>query len=140
MNLSARSLYAALASIELAIQNASGTPVQIRLISERHNIPSRFLVQIMLQLKGAGIVSSTRGAAGGYQLSREPSEVSLLQVIEAVETTGESNAETSSGPERTVLQRIWQQASEAQRQVLRETTLEKLVHQMGDRSDPMYFI
>ena len=53
------------------------SPVQIREISEAYAIPERYLVQILLQLKGAGLVASTRGAAGGYRLARQASAISL---------------------------------------------------------------
>ena len=46
------------------------SPLRIREISEAYRIPERYLVQILLQLKGAGLVVSTRGAAGGYRLAR----------------------------------------------------------------------
>ena len=72
MNISAKTQYACLAMMELAAHYGSGTPVQIGVIAERHGIPSRFLVQILLQFKGAGLVSSTRGASGGYQLIKHP--------------------------------------------------------------------
>ena len=63
MNISAKTEYACIAVLELALNYGSGDPVTIRAIAETHGIPSRFLVQILLQLKGTGIVGSTRGAA-----------------------------------------------------------------------------
>ncbi len=68
MKFTAKTEYACLAVLELARAFDLGEPVRIRTIADEHGIPSRFLVQILLQLKGAGLVSSTRGAAGGYQL------------------------------------------------------------------------
>ena len=70
MRISAKTEYACIAMLELASQYGSGEPVRIRRIAERHDVPSRFLVQILLQLKGAGLVASDRGAAGGYLLIR----------------------------------------------------------------------
>ena len=72
MKISAKTEYACIAMLELAAQYGSGEPVRIRRIAERHDVPPRFLVQILLQLKGAGLVASVRGAAGGYQLSSRP--------------------------------------------------------------------
>ena len=83
MKLSAKTEYACLAMLQLAQEHASGEPVQIRRIAEEHGIPSRFLVQILLQLKGASLVVSTRGASGGYRLSRSPYEITIADVIEA---------------------------------------------------------
>ena len=50
-------------------------PVRLADVADKHAIPGRFLVQILLQLKNAGLVASTRGAAGGYQLARPPARL-----------------------------------------------------------------
>ena len=73
----------------------SGEPLQIRRIAEEQGIPSRFLVQILLQLKGASLVASTRGAAGGYRLARPPHEITLAEVIEVME--GDERPESNAG-------------------------------------------
>ena len=72
MFLSAKAEYASLAMLELAVQYGDPRPVRLADLADKHGIPQRFLVQILLQLKGAGLVSSVRGAAGGYQLARPP--------------------------------------------------------------------
>ena len=71
--------------LDLAAAAASSEPVRVRCIAEAHGIPARFLVQILLQLKGAGIVTSTRGAAGGYRLAKDPAELSVWDVMCVVE-------------------------------------------------------
>lgn len=88
MKISAKTEYACIAVMELAAQYKSekeGEPVRIRHIADRHSVPPRFLVQILLQLKGAGIVTSTRGASGGYNLKRSPEEITLGQVMSIIE-------------------------------------------------------
>ena len=85
MNLSAKTEYACLAMLELAKEYDSGEPLQLRCIAAEHGIPARFLVQILLQLKGASLVASTRGAAGGYRLARPPQEITLAEVIDVTE-------------------------------------------------------
>src|SRR3954454_20519257 len=85
MIVSAKTEYACIAVLELSARHASGEPVRIRDIAGAHGIPSRFLVQILLQLKTAGLVHSTRGAAGGYKLAREPDEITLLDVMTVVD-------------------------------------------------------
>jgi len=77
MNIFAKTEYACVAMLELAANYGSGKPVPIRTIAARHGVPDRFLVQILLQIKAAGLVASTRGAAGGYHLACPPAEVSL---------------------------------------------------------------
>ena len=84
MHVSAKTEYACLAVLELALSYDSGEPMQVRRLATAHGIPSHFLVQILLQLKNAGLVSSTRGAAGGYRLIRSPEQVTLLEVMEAM--------------------------------------------------------
>src|SRR4051795_7395064 len=85
MIVSAKTEYACIAVLELSARHASGEPVRIRDIADAHGIPSRFLVQILLQLKSAGLVHSVRGAAGGYNLAREPEEITLLDVMTVVD-------------------------------------------------------
>ena len=60
-------------------------PVQIRVISARQNIPARYLEQIFQRLRRARIVASKRGPGGGYTLARPASEITLRQIVEAVE-------------------------------------------------------
>jgi len=79
MKVSAKTEYACIAMLELAAHYGTGQPVRVRRIAERHEVPARFLVQILLQLKGAGLVASVRGAAGGYQLLKPPEQVTLGQ-------------------------------------------------------------
>ena len=96
MNVSARTEYACLALLELALHYESSQPVRIREIAAAHGIPPQFLVQILLQLKAAGLVTSTRGAAGGYRLLREPAELSLGEVMSVIE--GPPPAATGTRP------------------------------------------
>src|SRR5215471_21546927 len=85
MRVSAKAHYACVAMLELAASYGEPRPVQIRAIAQAHGLDQRFLVQILLQLKTAGLVSSFRGAAGGYVLARAPEAINLAEVIGAVE-------------------------------------------------------
>jgi Rrf2 family transcriptional regulator, cysteine metabolism repressor len=85
MRFSAKAQYACVAMVELACNYGERTPVHLRTIAESHGISQRFLVQILLQLKGAGLLDSTRGAAGGYQLAKPPSDISLADIIQAID-------------------------------------------------------
>ena len=85
MNLPAKTEYACLAVLELAAWYGSDEAASVRSIADRQGIPSPFLVQILLQLKGAGLVESTRGAAGGYRLVRDPANLSLGEVVTIIE-------------------------------------------------------
>lgn len=83
MRVSARSDYALRAVAELAASN--GSPMKRERIAEAQEIPVEFLENILLELKHVGIVMSQRGAAGGFKLARKPSEISLADVIRAVD-------------------------------------------------------
>jgi Rrf2 family transcriptional regulator, cysteine metabolism repressor len=140
MKLSAKTEYACLAMLQLAQEHETGEPVQIRRIADEHGIPSRFLVQILLQLKGASLVASTRGAAGGYKLSRPPHEITLAEVIEIME--GEDRPQTNAGkptPLVGVLLHLCRELGNAQRDRLEDTTLADLVEQAA-RREPMWYI
>ena len=140
MNLSARTEYACLAMLQLAQEYDSGEPVQIRRIADEHAIPARFLVQILLQLKGASLVVSTRGAAGGYRLARAPREITIAEVIEVME--GNERAETSAGkktPLVSALLQLCRELGDAQRDRLDDTSLADIVDGAVQR-EPMWYI
>jgi Rrf2 family protein len=83
MRLSAKADYALRASVELA--SLGDGHVKAEAVARAQSIPLRFLEQILLDLKHAGLVASQRGAEGGYWLARPPSEIALAEVIRAVE-------------------------------------------------------
>lgn len=72
-------------------QLPKGQVVEARVIAEDEKIPTRFLLKILRLLTAAGIVESFRGVSGGYKLAREPQEITLLDVVEAVEGPMEIN-------------------------------------------------
>jgi Rrf2 family protein len=140
MKLSAKTEYACLAMLQLADQYDTGDPVQIRRIAAEHGIPSRFLVQILLQLKGASLVASTRGAAGGYRLSRAPDEITLADVIEVMEGDDRpaTNATKTSPLVRSLLH-LCRELGDAQRERLEAISLADLVAEAAGR-EPMWYI
>lgn len=139
MQWNARTQYACLAAVELARHYRAGMPIQIKTISERLAIPSRFLVQILLQLKSNGWVTSTRGASGGYQLTRAPSEISVWDIMQSVDSSSEMPSDATS-VERVALKRLWEQAQAAYQHVLQEMSLAQLLERIDQQRDPMYFI
>jgi len=85
MRFPARALYACKAITELALNYNNTSPVQIQTISRNQNIPRKFLAQILIQLKNAKIVTSLRGSLGGYRLLKDPSKLSIANVVIAVD-------------------------------------------------------
>ena len=83
MRVTAKVDYAVRAAVELAA--AGDGPVKGERIAEAQGIPLKFLENILLELKHAGLVQSQRGAEGGYWLARPPAEITLAEVIRAVE-------------------------------------------------------
>jgi len=144
MKISAKTEYACIAMIELSSKFGSGEPVRIRKIAERHHVPPRFLVQILLQLKGAGLVASIRGAAGGYQLIKPPDEVSLGEVMEVIEGSPDENGQTTSAspdsPAVKVLMQTWKNISSIEQQMLREISFATLLERAKSQDEQMYYI
>ena len=131
MRISAKSEYACLAALALARHGSDSAPLHIREISEAHEIPERYLVQILLQLKVAGIVSSTRGAGGGYRLARDASSISLGEVLSAVDApeTTRRGIDVHLRSTSAVLNSVWDDVRAAERAVLDHKSLAELVAQ-----------
>ena len=83
MRLTTKSRYGARAIFDIAY-HSSGLPVQIKDISQRQQIPQRYLEQIFHKLKKAKIVKSVRGPGGGYFLAREPGKITVGDIIQAM--------------------------------------------------------
>ena len=84
MKLSRTVAYALQATLQLAQTNHLG-PVPCSRLAAEGKMPERFLLQILRNLVAHGILCSTRGVDGGYTLDRAPEEISLLEIIEAIE-------------------------------------------------------
>jgi Rrf2 family transcriptional regulator, cysteine metabolism repressor len=85
MKLSRTSSYALQAILQLARSDSSGSPIPCSRLAAEGKMPERFLLQILRSLVTHGILGSTRGVVGGYSLERSPEDISLLDVIEAVD-------------------------------------------------------
>src|SRR4051794_39730732 len=124
---SAKTEYACIAMLELAVRHGDPTPPRLKAIADAHGIPKPFLVQILLQLKGAGLVASTRGAAGGYHLARHPDAITLADTVRIIESS-ENQAEPRNGdgaasPLARTIHGVWTDVQKAQQRILEQTTL-----------------
>src|SRR5258707_15423661 len=97
MKLSRTVAYAIQATLQLA-QSTSDEPVPCSQLAAEGNMPERFLLQILRHLVTHGILHSTRGVEGGYTLERRPEEISLLEVIEAIDGPLNSALPKCEGP------------------------------------------
>ena len=130
MKVSAKADYAVRAAAELAASQ-SVRPVKAERISEAQGIPIKFLEAILLELKHANVVKSTRGAEGGYALARPASEISIADVIRAVDgplanVRGERPEETSYKGAAENLTKLWVAVRSSLREVLEQTSLADL--------------
>lgn len=133
MRVSAKAEYACIAMLELAANHAEPHPMRIKAIADAHEIPPRFLVQILLQLKAAGLVVSVRGAAGGYQLARPPQSISLAEVLNAIDRPHHARPAPAVSPHSSAvlaLDSVWQQMQAQELRLLEEFKLADLVRRM----------
>lgn len=86
MKLSTKGRYAMVALTDLALQPKDGL-VNLGEIAKRQNISLAYLEQLFVKLRRAGLVASVRGPSGGYRLAREPADIRVSQIFEAVDET-----------------------------------------------------
>lgn len=117
MRISARCDYACRALLELTLHWPKKEPLQIQTISEKQNIPMRYLVQILLQLKRAGLVTSIRGKEGGYNIAKSPSKIKLGEVMREIGGALLPRAE-SAETKKSVFTEIWNEVETTMTKVL----------------------
>ncbi len=133
MKFSVKTEYGLRAMIELALRNGDGL-VGAREIAARQQIPERFLEQQITALKRAGLVISQRGAAGGCSLARAPEEITVLEVIEALDglvidmdCISNNKVHNCSQFSQCVIQEVWQKSQGKLREYLGSVTIDDLV-------------
>lgn len=112
--------------------NGHGLPVQVRVVSERQAIPARYLEQIFQRLRRAQLVTSKRGPGGGYTLARPSAEITLRDIVEAVEgPLAETLRPPPPEPEDTGYRPsfLWPDLAERFGAVLEDLTVEDLVRE-----------
>ncbi|MBF0475091.1 MAG: Rrf2 family transcriptional regulator [Deltaproteobacteria bacterium] len=142
MKMSTRGRYAVRAMLDLAINWGQG-PINLKEMSRRQDISVKYLEQIFIPLKAAALIRSTRGPSGGYTLARAPEQVTLGEIITAIEgpvaiVDCVQQPEKYPRSQTCVTFDVWKQISEAISTILDRTTLSLLVtrHQakVGARS------
>ena len=127
MRVSAKTDYALRAAVELAAA-PEGVPVKGEKLSTSQSIPLRFLENILLQLRHAGIVESRRGAEGGYRLARPAAEITLADVIRAIDgplagVSGQRPETLDFKGRSEPLREVWVAVRASLRSVLEQVTL-----------------
>ncbi|MCS7202012.1 MAG: Rrf2 family transcriptional regulator [Dictyoglomus sp.] len=131
MKLSTRSRYGLRALIYLA-NNQEKSPISVRTIAQNEEIPLRYLERIMRILSQKGFVKAEVGAEGGYSLNRRPEDISVFEVIEALEgritlvLCIENGSKCKRAP--TCLTRpLWKELNDAMKSVLKKYTLKDFI-------------
>jgi Rrf2 family protein len=128
VRITAKADYAVRAAVELAAAQGDGVPVKGEQVALAQDIPKNFLENILTELRRAGIVRTRRGAEGGYQLARPASEVSVADVLRAVEgplaaVQGVRPDELEYSGAATALPEVWVALRASLRDVLEHVTL-----------------
>ena len=130
--ITSKSPYAVRALCELTMCGAS-VPVPIGELARRREIPPQFLEGLFATLRRAGILQSQRGVKGGYLFARDPSQITVLEVVELLE--GDLGQDASQAGQ------IWIEAVGAVRGVLGGTTIADVAERESrDATAPMYYI
>jgi Rrf2 family protein len=135
VKVSTRGDYASRALLSLAL-HPDEQPTSVRDIAERTGLPQPYLEQILLALKGAGLVRSKRGVGGGYVLARPPTEITLGQIVAAVDgpiVAGDFGRPHENGAceheGQCALLAVWAEVGEHMREHLDSFTLADMVEQ-----------
>lgn len=144
MNITAKSKYAVRALVELA-QRPSDAPVPLVTIAEAREIPTQFLEQLFAALRRGGILQSHRGVYGGFSFNRPPDQVTVLDVVEALDGAIEPALCTTSEACRRQpvcsASEVWVQAKLAVEEVLSGVTIRELADREAARDGAsMYYI
>lgn len=142
MKVSTRGDYAARALLSLALHSETVRPTTVREIAERTGLPQPYLEQILLALKGAGIVRSKRGVGGGYLLARDPAEITLAQIVRAVDgpiTLGDFGEPHTAGAcdheGQCVLLAVWNNVGSAMRSMLEGFSLADISNMANGKAE-----
>jgi Rrf2 family protein len=141
MKFSSRAIYGMRAMLALARSHGQGSTF-LKDIVEREGLPGTYLEQLMVPLRKAGIVQGVRGAKGGYTLSRNPAEISVLSILEALEgPLNLAECPTGSGccrnPEACALQDLWEDGSRALQNTYTGVSLAALLERQREKeSEP----
>jgi Rrf2 family protein len=118
--------------LDLAVNYGGNEPVLMRDIASRQDLPEKYLEQVLIPLRNTGLVRSVRGARGGYMLARDPSEITLLEIVEAcigdvtmVDCTEDPGY--CSRVDNCATSVVWKELTEAIRGSLESKTLADLV-------------
>jgi Rrf2 family protein len=143
VKVSTRGDYASRALLSLALHAETESPTSVRDIAERTGLPQPYLEQILLALKGAGLVRSKRGVGGGYVLARAPEQITLGEIVSAVDgpiVAGDFGRPHENGAceheGQCILLMVWADVGEHMREHLDSFTLADMVRRARNTATP----
>ena len=144
MKLSTKGRYGVRLMLDLAEHYGEG-PILLKDIAERQEISEKYLWQLVPPLKQAGLLTSTRGAHGGYTLTRSPAQISLREVVTAVEgpislVECVENASFCSRVDTCVTRDVWAEISAQILANLNAVTLQGLVEKQKSKTPTMTYV
>ncbi|MFC5049632.1 RrF2 family transcriptional regulator [Rubritalea spongiae] len=137
MRVSQKLEYACRAMTQLAKHADGKTITRLDEVAKRESVSANFLVQILNDLRRSGLVTSKRGKLGGYLLSGKAEDISLYDIVLAVEPTLLEDTTTSEGESGAAVRKTWQLTSAALTESLTKTKLSSLVE---SDDGPMFYI
>ena len=142
LSFNAKTSYGLLALLELAGIEAQGGRLQVSAIAQRQDIPERYLEQLLTSLRKGGLLNSSRGPRGGYQLARPAATIQLSEALDCLEGRSEPEQAVQPSLERQVLHTFDTQLADQRRALLESTTLADLLAQRDAllQAQAMYFI
>jgi Rrf2 family cysteine metabolism transcriptional repressor len=139
MKLSVKADYACRAVEALALHHPNSRPLRIEEIAKRESIPANYLVQILIALKSKGLIQSHRGKAGGYVLAKHPREVTVGDVVRAVEGDMIELSSLSDSNCPVEIRRAWERIKAAAEQTADGINFEQICAEANGRTQ-MYYI
>jgi Rrf2 family transcriptional regulator, cysteine metabolism repressor len=139
VKLSVKSDYAARAVLGLARHFASGAALRVEDLAAEQSIPGNYLVQILIELKAQGIARSLRGKEGGYLLARRPAEITLGDVLRAVNGAVFDTPALSDPECPPELRRAWHRLKETLESAAAAITFQRLLEESSEK-EKMYYI
>lgn len=137
MKISLKVDYACRVMAELARLHGTGELAQIGALAKAEAVPPNFLAQILIKLREAGLIVSRRGNQGGYVLARAPEEISLYDIVVAVEGDVMRLSGNVAGRSGRRLKQIWEEISETLVERMKAVTLDRLC---AKTQEEMYYI
>ena len=139
MKLSVKSDYAARAVLGLARHHHTGAALRVEQLAEEQNIPSNYLVQILIELKAQGIARSLRGKEGGYLLAKPPAEISMADVLRAVDGSVFDTPALSDPDCPAELRRVWRNLQRSAESAAGAISFQQLLDE-NSAKEKMYYI